>query len=458
MSRINIHRGTFLEKEELTRMIRFLDEKPDTMALFSASVSFGLVSPQGIPGGPFKVTTSTGALGSVNIVGGYVIDSNLRAYKVNNHVDFPIPNDSKYYWMKVRYVQHSYEEGYVQVDSSGNVSGTVSFTGIVRGQSSGVPSCIRFVKDDGSQPLNSGVYQVVDIVNNNNIILSGGTVFKAESDLRVVVLGSIPMGRRFTDEQLEGLYTFDTYEIVLVEEPSSGTEPVKEDNEYYIARVRNNGGSVTVLDERTEFWALVGGGSGKTYTVTIVPTPAQSQVMLNGITRSTMQALDGTTVIWSVSCPGYITKTGSLVVDGNDVEMAIELSEDSGGAGKVTITVQTEDGSTSQGFVSINNQIVIDKANDSIAVDLGTSVQICAKPNEGYAFREWTKNGVTFNSELIQDVIADNDAVYVAKFRPATEVDYWDFEVKTGEGGYDVFSVPTASGTGEYEGLSVKVK
>lgn len=171
-----------------------------------------------------------------------------------------------------------------------------------------------------------------------------------------------------------------------------------------------------------------------------------------------MQALDGTTVIWSVSCPGYITKTGSLVVDGDDVEMAVELSEDSGGAGKVTIIVQTEDGSTSQGFVSINNQIVIDKANDSIAVDLGTSVQICARSNEGYAFREWTKNGVTFNSELIQDVMADNDAVYVAKFRPATEADYWDFEVKTDEGGYDVFSVPTTSGTGEYEGLFVKVK
>lgn len=29
MSKINIHRGTFLEKEELTRMIGFLNEKPE---------------------------------------------------------------------------------------------------------------------------------------------------------------------------------------------------------------------------------------------------------------------------------------------------------------------------------------------------------------------------------------------------------------------------------------------
>lgn len=256
MSKINIHRGTFLEKEELSRMVDFLNEKSDTMAMFSASTSFGLVSPKSVPGTPFKVTTSTNVLGSVNIVGGYVIDSNLNAYKVENQVDFPIPNDSKYYWIKVRYTHYNYENGLVQVDSSGNVSGTVSFNNVVRGQSSGVPTCIRFIKADGSQPLNDGVYQVVDIVNDNNIILSGGVAFKAESDLRVIVLGSIPLGKRFTDEQLQGLFTFDTYDIVLVEETTQGSMPVKENDEYYIARVRNNGGSVTVLDERTEFWAL----------------------------------------------------------------------------------------------------------------------------------------------------------------------------------------------------------
>ena len=172
-----------------------------------------------------------------------------------------LPIYQKYYWLKVGPDSHNYENGTVQVDTSGNVSGTVNFNGIVRGQSSGVPTCIRFVKEDGSQPLNNQVYQIVDIINNNNIVLASGVAFQAETQLRVIVLGSIPMGRRFTDEQLEGLYTFDTYKLTFVEEPSAGTMPPKNSNEYYIARVRNNGGSVTILDERTQYWTLGGSRS-----------------------------------------------------------------------------------------------------------------------------------------------------------------------------------------------------
>ena len=70
MSKINIHRGTFLEKEELTRMIGFLNEKPEVSAIFAASLSFGLVSPGGKAGSAFKVTAST-TLGAINMVGGY---------------------------------------------------------------------------------------------------------------------------------------------------------------------------------------------------------------------------------------------------------------------------------------------------------------------------------------------------------------------------------------------------
>ena len=168
MSKINIHRGTFLEKEELTRMIGFLNEKPEVSAIFAASLSFGLVSPGGKAGSAFKVTAST-TLGAINMVGGYVIGSDLKGYRVDNQLDLPVPNDQKYYWLKVGPDSHNYENGTVQVDTSGNVSGTVNFNGIVRGQSSGVPTCIRFVKEDGSQPLNNQVYQIVDIINNNNI-------------------------------------------------------------------------------------------------------------------------------------------------------------------------------------------------------------------------------------------------------------------------------------------------
>ena len=459
MSKINIHRGTFLEKEELTRMIGFFSEKPEVSAIFAASISFGLVSPGGKAGGTFKVMAST-TIGAVNILGGYVIGSDLKAYKVENQIDFPIPNDQKYYWLKVKPDSRNYENGYVQVDTSGNVSGTVRFNGIVRGQSSGVPTCIRFVKDDGSKPLNDKVYQVVDIINDNNIILSGGVSFQAESQLRVIVLGSIPMGQRFTDEQLEGLYTFDSYKLELIEEPSEGTMPHKEDNEYYIARLRNNGGSITILDERTEYWSLggSGGSTGETYTIFINPTPADSQVIIDGVTTNTVQAASGRTVVWSVSKPGYVTKTGNLLVSNKDETLNIVLEEDTEPGREVKITVRTSDGGTSQGGVSINNSATINKAEDSISVPIGTSVQICAQAAAGYRFSRWLRDDSPYNQIAVQNVVAQADEVYVAEFVEDTQDDFWDFEVSDGEGGSELFTVPTAAGTGEYEGVMVKVK
>lgn len=255
MNRINFHRGTFLEKEELNRMFKFLQEDSISSAIISATKRFGLVSPGGIAGEPFKVT-NVGNTGGVKVVGGHVISPELKALYLKGEDSFLVPNDSQFYWIKISPYTRNREEGYVQVDTTGNVSGTVNFKGIIRGQSSGVPTCVRFVKDDGSEPLNKYVYQVVDIVNDNNIILSSGVQFQQENNLRVIVLGSIPMGERFTDEQLEGLYTFEGYEISLVEEVSIDTPPSKESNEYYLARVKNTGGTVSVTDKRTEFWSL----------------------------------------------------------------------------------------------------------------------------------------------------------------------------------------------------------
>lgn len=457
MSKINIHRGTFLEKEELSRMIGFLNEKPEVSAIFAASLSFGLVSPGGKAGSAFKVTAST-TLGSINMVGGYVIGSDLKGYRVDNQLDFPIPNDQKYYWLKVGPFSRNYEEGTVQVDTSGNVSGNVNFAGIVRGQSSGVPTCIRFVKEDGTPPLNNQVYQIVDIINANNVVLSSGVSFQAETQLRVIVLGSIPMGRRFTDEQLEGLYTFDTYKLSLVVEPTEGTMPPKEANEYYIARIRNNGGSVTILDERTQYWTIGGsGGSGQTYTFIINPTPADARVIIDGVTTNSVEAIDGRTLIWSVSKPGYLTKTGNFTVNGRNETMNVVLEVDPDPVQEVKITVKTASGGVSQGAVSINNSATINKAEESISVPMGTIVQICAQAVPGYKFAGWLRGSQAFNQIAIQDVPASADTVYTATFVEDTEADYWDFETATADGS-ELFTVPTAAGTGEFEGMMVKVK
>lgn len=118
-----------------------------------------------------------------------------------------------YYWLKIGYSTKNYENGYVSINQKGVVTGTVDFSGKVRGQAGKTPVAIKFLKDDGSQPLNNGVYEIVNIIDNKNIVLTSESDFVAETNLQVVILGTVPLGKVFTDAQMEGLYTYDWFHI-----------------------------------------------------------------------------------------------------------------------------------------------------------------------------------------------------------------------------------------------------
>ena len=139
------------------------------------------------------------------------------------------------------------------------VTGTVDFSGKVRGQAGKTPVAIKFLKDDGSQPLNNGVYEIVNIIDNKNIVLTSESDFVAETNLQVVILGTVPLGKVFTDAQMEGLYTYDWFTLGLTQEVTLEQPPTKSVNEFYIARVRNNGGTVTIDNTaKKEYWSLAG--------------------------------------------------------------------------------------------------------------------------------------------------------------------------------------------------------
>ena len=271
MSKLNISRNVFLEKEELTNMLSFLATAPLMKAVLQASYSFGLITndpskinPKTVnkPDNedalidPFKVETGTNS-GTIKILPGMALTSQGNFIDINVEDNISVPNDSSFYWVKIGYKTRNYEKGYVSVNSQGVVSGSVDFTGKVRGQSSSTPVSIRFEKQDGSVPLNNGVYQIVNVIDNQNLLLTSASTFVAESNLRVIVLGTLPLGGVLTQEQRDGLYTYDDYVISLVPEASLSTPPEKEADEYYIARVQNSGGSVSVYNEvKSEYWSL----------------------------------------------------------------------------------------------------------------------------------------------------------------------------------------------------------
>ncbi len=271
MSKLNVSRNVFLEKEELTNMLSFFATAPLMKAVLQASYSFGLITndpskinPKTVnkPDNedalidPFKVETGTNS-GTIKILPGMALTSQGNFIDINVEDNISVPNDSSFYWVKIGYKTRNYEKGYVSVNSQGVVSGSVDFTGKVRGQSSSTPVSIRFEKQDGSVPLNNGVYQIVNVIDNQNLLLTSASTFVAESNLRVIVLGTLPLGGVLTQEQRDGLYTYDDYVISLVPEASLSTPPEKEADEYYIARVQNSGGSVSVYNEvKSEYWSL----------------------------------------------------------------------------------------------------------------------------------------------------------------------------------------------------------
>lgn len=270
MSQINVNRNTFLEKEEVMNMQSFLQNSLLGKILIAGSYTFGIVTNNPKKFDPdfvtnddfidnkvFEVEVGTQG-GTIKILPGMAVNALGQVINLTSIYDnLTVPSDSVYYWLKVGYSTKNYENGLVSINQKGVVTGTVDFSGKVRGQSGKTPVAIRFMKDDSSQPLNNGVYEIVNVIDNKNLVLTSESDFVAESNLQVIILGTIPLGKVFTDKQLEGLYTYDYYTFSLVQEVTLEQPPTKSSNEFYLARVRNNGGTVSVDNTvKSEFWSL----------------------------------------------------------------------------------------------------------------------------------------------------------------------------------------------------------
>lgn len=274
MSKVNFNRNVFLEKEELVNFQSFFLNSLFGKMIVQASYSFGMVTNDpskinnenivevgNVPfNDPFRVELGTN-VGSIKVLPGLALTSNGQIISIDLVDNIQVPSDGIYYWVKIAYKERYTELGTVGVNSQGILSGTVDFSGKIRGQATSTPVMVRFEKEGGTIPLNNQNYQVVSVIDKNNLMLTSATSFSPESELKVIVLGTLPVGGTFSDEQLKGIYTYDHYEISLISETSVNTPPAKttgeENNEFYIARVVNNS-NVVVPDNtvKSEYWSL----------------------------------------------------------------------------------------------------------------------------------------------------------------------------------------------------------
>jgi len=257
MSLLNITRQTFLEKEELIRFQDFLEKNLTRQIVLSNTTSWGIIRSRFIGEDlNFKVETGTN-IDCIKIGAGEesnAVSNKGLLIKLPPIANLPVVADARNYGVVISQSYRRHEEGYVSVDSLGSLSGNAtSFTQVLRGQSTEVPTKIKFIKDDGSTPTNSGVYEVIDVGGDIIASLTSPTGFVAESNLRMVVIGATPIGTNVTGDQLSGLYKYDHCTVSLrylaPYSPISSIIPI-EDEEFLIAIVNNNASNITISDYR----------------------------------------------------------------------------------------------------------------------------------------------------------------------------------------------------------------
>ena len=115
------------------------------------------------------------------------------------------------------------------------------------------------------------------------------------------------------------------------------------------------------------------------YTFSIVPTPADATVMINGVQQSSVTVSDGTTLTWEVSKTGYTTQTGSYTINGADHTENVTLAS--------TQAVITFDKGDSAVKLVVNGEYLgTSSPTHTVTVDPGTQVHWEAY-RAGYATR-----------------------------------------------------------------------
>lgn len=257
MSKININRNIFLEKEELLRLQKFLGElNIVNQVMLDNTSNWGIVRTVFNSESPdFKVEAGTN-LGTIKIASeSKAVDKNKNLIYQTPIDNISIPNNGNYYWVKISHKYNYTEEGEVSINTDGTVTGVnTKFFEVLRGQSTEVPVKIKFYKDSGL--VNTSIYEVVSVDSDTSLLLSG-TLFTAESGLKYIVIGSTPIGEVLTDDQKVGLYWYDSCNIELIPEETLGEPPVSDylvDEDFYIARVRNVSNTISIEDKRgTQF-------------------------------------------------------------------------------------------------------------------------------------------------------------------------------------------------------------
>jgi hypothetical protein len=224
MSNIIISPNLFLETQELNQMIKFLSEDGYKRIVKSIVKSYGVVM-SNINSDNFRVSVNN--TNSIVVNSGVAFDSNLDAIINNSQTVISIPNNNIDNWVKIRHGVSKIETGTISVTNNGTVVGVnTNFTKIFRGQPN-YPTKIKLVST-----VNTGEYEVVKVIDDNNILISGE--LQAESNINFSVIGCFTPGFQPSPNNKE-IYEYDSSVIEII---NNASQPIIEkDLEFLLARV-----------------------------------------------------------------------------------------------------------------------------------------------------------------------------------------------------------------------------
>lgn len=249
MSKFKYSNQLFLGKQELDRTWKFIVDDGYRRHLLQNTYSFGIVREVSDTSfDAFKIQSGTNPSTIKVPRNSYAINADgLVIYKAIQD-NIAIPNDSAWYWIRVSHEFTALEQGTVSVDGSGNLTGVgTKFTEVLRGQPNN-PARIKF----NGASLNILEYEVVEVINDTNAVLSG--VFQVESNLQYAVFGTFTPGvTPSTPEQYP--FQYDSCQFDIIAETVSNTPPATvADYDFILARVRSVGGILEIQDKRSQIW------------------------------------------------------------------------------------------------------------------------------------------------------------------------------------------------------------
>lgn len=262
MSKINFSPDLNLLTHELRRFQEFMQDEGYVKGLLNTTENFGIVkldSDKEFKNGKVSISSNIIiddlVLSTIKVEPLVAFDKDGKMIVQRLKDQITIQNDSNWYWVRSSYQESVEEDGEFTLSSTGQVTGVGgSLTEVLRG-STEYPVKVRFLNSSS----NTGEYEVLEVIDDNNLILNGIT-FAPEVGLKIGVVGSftpgvsIPTNNKFP-------YRYDSSLLEVVPEASNNTPPTTgyiEGKTFYLARVRNQEGTITVQDKRLHYWELQG--------------------------------------------------------------------------------------------------------------------------------------------------------------------------------------------------------